>query len=147
MGLIAQIKKPLISNPPTPIKDNKMPLPAIRKGTTKRCTARTKSRNLEQCFCPAAYGTNVCNKHGAVRPKDRATGKAHGNYKKGNYTKDKLAENKEQAAVLRNLENVLFVLGAIEGMNHTRGRKPEKYENIQTIEQAQNYILELDEKA
>jgi hypothetical protein len=123
-----------------------MPLPAIRKGTTKRCTARTKSRNLDPCYCPAAFGTNVCNKHGAVRPKDRATGKAHGNYKKGNYTKDKLKENKEQATVLRNLEDVLFVLGAIEGKQHTRGRKPDDYKNIQTLDQAQNYILELEEK-
>ena len=123
-----------------------MPLPAIRKGTTQRCKARTKSRNLERCLCPAAYGTNACNKHGAVRPKDRATGKEHGRYKNGNYTKDKLAENKEQAAVLRNLEDVLFVLDVIEGKQHTRGRKPADYENIQTIEQAQNYILELEDK-
>ena len=123
-----------------------MPLPAIRNGTTKRCTARTKSRNLERCLCPTAFGTNVCCKHGAVRPKDRATGKAHGNYKKGNFTKEKLAENKEKAAVLRNLEDVLFVLGAIEAKQHTRGRKPTDYGNIKSIEQAQNYILELEDK-
>lgn len=123
-----------------------MPLPAIRKGTTLRCKARTKSRNLEQCFCPAAYGTTVCNKHGAIRPKDRATGKAHGRYKNGNYTKEKLTEHKEQAAVLRNLEDVLFVIGAIEGKQHTRGRKPADYENIKTLDQAQNYILELEKK-
>jgi hypothetical protein len=123
-----------------------MPLPAIRKGTTQRCTARTKSRNLERCLCPAAYETTICNKHGAVKPKDRATGKAHGNYKKGNYTKDKLTEHKEKATVLRNLEDVLFVLGAIDGKQQTRGRKPADYGNIQTIEQAQNYSLELEEK-
>jgi len=123
-----------------------MPLPAIRKGTTKRCTARTKSRNLERCFCPAAYGTSVCNKHGAVHPDKRAKGKAHGNYKNGNHTQEKLAEHKEQAAVLRNLEDVLFVLGAIEGTQHTRGRKPADYENIQTLNQAKDFIIKLAEK-
>jgi hypothetical protein len=123
-----------------------MPLPAIRKGTTRRCKAKTKSRNLEQCLCPAAYGTTVCNKHGAVRPKDRATGKEHGRYKNGNYTKDKLAEHKEKAALLRNLEDVLFIIGAIGGKHHTRGRKPADYENIQTLDQAKNFITKLEEK-
>jgi hypothetical protein len=123
-----------------------MPLPAIRKGTTLRCKARTKSRNLEQCFCPAAYGTTACNKHGAVSPDKRAKGKAHGRYKNGNFTQEKIAEHKEQAAVLRNLEDVLFVLGVIEGKKHTRGRKPADYENIKTVEHATNYLLELEKK-
>jgi len=115
-----------------------MPLPAIRKGTVKRCKARTKSRNLEQCLCPAAYGTTVCCKHGAVHPDKRAKGKSHGNYKKGAYTQDKLQQQTEQIAVLRNLEDALIVLGSID--NRTRGNKPKGYKNIQTLEQVYDYI-------
>jgi major membrane immunogen (membrane-anchored lipoprotein) len=88
----------------------------------------------------------VCNKHGAVRSKDRATGKAHGNYKNGNYTQDKLKEQADQNAVLRNLEDVLFVLGAIESNQHTRGRKPTDYKNIKTLDQAQDFIINLEDK-
>ena len=119
-----------------------MPLPAIRKGTVKRCKAHTKSRNLEQCLCPAAYGTTVCHKHGAVNPDKRAIGKSHGNYKNGNFTKDKLKEQKEQIAVIRNLEDALIVLGSID--NRTRGNKPKGYQDIQTLVQVGTYLLELE---
>lgn len=119
-----------------------MPLPAIRKGTVKRCKARTKSRNLEQCLCPAAYGTTVCHKHGAVHPDKRAIGKSHGNYKKGNFTKDKLKEHTEQVALIRNLEDALIVLGSID--NRTRGNKPKGYQDIQTLVQVGAYLLELE---
>lgn len=122
-----------------------MPLPAIRRGTTLRCTAKTRSRNLEQCLCPAAYGTTVCTRHGAVPLNKRPKGKSNGNYKHGNYTKDNLKDQSGQIAVLRNLENVLIVVGAIEG-NPSKGRRPEKYENIKTFEHATNYLVELEEK-
>jgi hypothetical protein len=131
---------------PKSYEDEFMPLPAIRMGTATQCTARAKSRNLERCLCVTAFGTNVCRSHGAVHPDKRPKGKNHSNYKNGNRTPEKIAEHKEQAAVLRNLEDVLFVIGAIEGKQHTRGRKPADYENIKTIEKAEDYIIKLEEK-
>jgi hypothetical protein len=123
-----------------------MPLPNILNGTGKRCRARTKSRNLAPCLNLAAWDTPVCTKHGAVHPDKRPKGKAHGKYKHGNETVEAVIKRNKQLSILRNLEDVLFVLGAIEGKQHTRGRKPADYENIQTIEQAQDFIIKLEEK-
>ena len=121
-----------------------MPLPNIEDGTTKRCRARTKSRSLAPCLNPAAHGTPVCRNHGAVHPAKRAKGKTHGMYKHGNETVEAVKQRKEVAAVLRSLEDILFLVGAIEGQQHTRGIRPAGYKKIMTIEQAQNYIIKLE---
>ena len=121
-----------------------MPLPNITNGTSKQCRARTKSRNLEPCLNLAAHGTAVCRNHGAIHPDKRAKGKAHGRYTHGSHTQDKIATRKEQGAVIRNFEDILFLLGAIEG-NHTRGGNlPLGYEKITTIEQAKEFITKLE---
>jgi hypothetical protein len=119
-----------------------MPLPNVTNGASKQCRARTKSRNLEPCLNLAAHGTAVCRNHGAVHPDKRVKGKSHGNYKKGNFTKDKLKEQTEQIAVIRNLEDALIVLGSID--NRTRGNKPKGYQDIQTLVQVGTYLLELE---
>ena len=109
-------------------------------------TARTKSRNLEPCLNLAAHGTSVCRNHGAIHPDKRAKGKAHGSYTHGSHTQDKIAIRKEQGAVIRNFEDILFLLGAIEG-NHTRGGNlPLGYEKIVTMEQAKDFIIKLKNK-
>ena len=121
-----------------------MPLPNITSGASKQCRARTKSRNLEPCLNLAAYGTPVCRNHGAVHPDKRAKGKSHGRYTLGTNTQDKLATRREQGAVIRNLEDILFLTGAIEGNQHTRGGNlPLGYEKIVTIDQANDFIIKL----
>ena len=121
-----------------------MPLPNITDGTSKRCRARTKSRNLEPCLNLAAYGTPVCRNHGAVHPDKRAKDKSHGRYTLGTNTQEKLATRRVEGAVIRNLEDILFLIGAIEGNQHTRGNLPLGYEKIVTMEQAIDFIMKLE---
>ena len=121
-----------------------MPLPNITSGASKQCRARTKSRNLEPCLNLAAHGTAVCRNHGAVHPDKRAKGKSHGRYTQGTNTKEKVATRKEQGALIRNCEDILFLLGAIEGNQHTRGNLPLGYEKITTIEQAREFLIKLE---
>jgi hypothetical protein len=122
-----------------------MPLPNVTSGASKQCRARTKSRNLEPCLNLAAFGTPVCKVHGAVHPDKRAKVKSHGRYTHGSHTQDKVAARKEQGAVIRNFEDILFLLGAIEGNQHTRGGNlPLGYEKITTIEQAKEFIMKLE---
>lgn len=62
-----------------------------------RCTATSK-RTKRRCGSPAERGKTVCRFHGA-----RAcapSGKAHGQYKHGLYTKETIAERKELSALL-----------------------------------------------
>jgi hypothetical protein len=121
-----------------------MPLPNITSGASKQCRARTKSRNLELCLNLAAHGTAVCRNHGAVHPDKRAKGKSHGRYIHGSHTQDKIANRKEQGALIRNYEDILFLIEAIEG-NHTRGGNlPLGYEKIVTMEQAKEFITKLE---
>ena len=120
-----------------------MPLPNITDGSSKRCRARTKSRNLEPCMNLAAYGTPVCRNHGAVHPDKRAKGKSHGRYTLGTNTQEKLATRRVEGAVIRNLEDILLLIGAIEGNQHTRGNLPLGYEKITTIEQAREFLIKL----
>ena len=122
-----------------------MPLPNVTSGASKQCRARTKSRNLEPCLNLAAHGTAVCRNHGAVHPDKRAKGKSHGRYTQGTNTKEKVATRKEQGALIRNCEDILFLLGAIEGNQHTRGGNlPFGYSQITTLEQAQAFITKLE---
>ena len=121
-----------------------MPLPNITDGSSKRCRARTKSRNLEPCMNLAAYGTPVCRNHGAVHPDKRAKGKSHGRYTLGTNTQEKLATRRVEGAVIRNLEDILLLIGAIEGNQHTRGNLPLGYEKITTIEQAREFLIKLE---
>ena len=120
-----------------------MPLPHIRNGVSKRCTARAKNRNLEQCMNLAAYGQNVCRFHGAVHPDKRIKGTAHCRYKHGEQTIAKQAERQAKGALIRNCEDLLILLGAIDS-GRTSGSKPKGYEQITTMEQAQAFIAKLE---
>jgi hypothetical protein len=68
----------------------------------------------------------------------------HHRFKHGKDSNVAVAKRKELTSVLRSFEDILFLVGAIEGQQHTRGNLPAGYQKIQTIEQAQNYILALE---
>ena len=121
-----------------------MPLPNVTNGTAKRCRARTKGRNLAPCLNLAAYGAPVCKVHGATKPKNRITGENHHRFKHGNDTKKVVVKRKEQLSTLRKIEDVLFLLGAIEGTQHTRGKLPANYQKIKTLQQAKDFITKLE---
>jgi hypothetical protein len=121
-----------------------MPLPNVENGTANRCRARTKGRNLAPCLNLAAYGTPVCTKHGAVHPNKRPKGKTHGRFKHGNDTTEAVTKRKEFNAVLLHIEDMLHLVGAIEGQQHTSGKRPAGFEKIHTLDQAKKYILELE---
>lgn len=122
-----------------------MPLPNITSGKAKRCRARTKSRDLAPCLNLAAYGTPVCSKHGAVHPDKRQKGKLHWNYKYGHDTNEAIQTRQTLNAKLRNMEDALFILGAIEGKQHTRGGNlPLGYKKLNTLEDVENFILAVE---
>ena len=121
-----------------------MPLPNVTNGTAKRCRARTKGRNLAPCLNLAAYGVPVCKVHGATKPKNRITGENHHRFKHGNDTKEVVVKRKKQLSTLRKIEDVLFLLGAIEGTQHTRGKLPANYQKIKTLQQANDFITKLE---
>lgn len=122
-----------------------MPLPNITSGTASRCRARTKSRDLAPCLNLAAYGTPVCSKHGAVHPDKRQKGKLHSNFKLGHDTNEAIQTRQTLNAKLRNMEDALFILGAIEGKQHTRGGNlPVGYKKLITLEDVGDFILKLE---
>ena len=121
-----------------------MPLPNITSGKAKRCRARTKSRDLAPCLNLAAYGTPVCSKHGAVHPDKRQKGKSHWNYKYGHDTHEAIQTRQTLNARLRIMEDALFILGAIEGKQHTRGNLPVGYKKLNTLEDVRDFILKLE---
>ena len=121
-----------------------MPLHNIISGNSTRCTAKARHRN-EQCMNLAAYGQNICRFHGAVHPDKRIKGTAHYKYKHGEQTIAKQAERKAKGALIRNCEDVLILLDAIDG-GRTSGKVPFGYEPILTMEQAQAFITKLEAK-
>ena len=123
-----------------------MPLPNITNGTSTRCRARTKSRNLAPCLNLAAYGTPVCRNHGARDPKKQKTGEDHHRFKHGKSTKEAQINKQEQLSNLKQIEDVMFLLGALEGRNHTRGNLPANYQKIKTLQQAKDFIMKLKTK-
>ena len=122
-----------------------MPLPNITSGTASRCRARTKSRDLAPCLNLAAYGTPVCSKQGAVHPDKRQKGKSHWKYKYGHDNNEAIQTRQTLNAKLRNMEDALFILGAIEGKQHTRGGNlPVGYKKLITLEDVGDFILKLE---
>lgn len=102
---------------------NSMPLPTVTK--TNRCTARTKSRNLEPCLNPRAYRCKTCRVHGARKPTTILRGKDHPAYKDGSQTVEAKAEYSAAAARLRTLEQIMVDTGMVSAdFKRTRGRKP-----------------------
>ena len=62
-----------------------------------RCTAKSK-RTGQRCGSPAERGKCVCRFHGARA--GGPSGKAHGQYKHGRYTKEAIATRKYVSALL-----------------------------------------------
>ena len=100
-----------------------MPLPNVTE--TNRCTARTKSRNLELCLNPRAYGCKTCRVHGARKPSTILRGKDHPAFKDGSQTLQARAKYSAAASRLRILEQLMVdhnMVGA--EFKRTVGRKP-----------------------
>jgi hypothetical protein len=102
-----------------------MPLPTVTEAN--RCTARTKSRNLESCLNPRAYQCTTCRVHGARKPETILRGKQHPAYKDGSQTLEARAEYSAAAARLRTLEQIMVDTGMVSAdFKRTVGRKPLK---------------------
>lgn len=100
-----------------------MPLPTVTE--TNRCSARTKSRNLEPCLNPRAYGCKTCRVHGARKPATILKGKHHPAYKDGSQTLDARADYSAAASRLRTLEQLMVDTGTVSAeFRRTVGRKP-----------------------
>jgi hypothetical protein len=113
------------------------------KITCKRCVAKSK-RTGKQCGAPAERGKSVCRFHGA-----RSTGTrtevgrqriAHSKTQHGNETRQARAERSAKSAEIASLEDILFLIKAATG-GRTRGRKPEGYVPIMTLQAAYLYML------
>lgn len=90
-----------------------------------RCTARTKSRNLESCNNIRAYGCSTCFVHGARKPSTILRGKDHPAYKDGPQTLEARAEYSAAASRLRELEQMMVDAGMVGAeFKRTVGRKP-----------------------
>jgi hypothetical protein len=110
-----------------------------------RCQAMSK-RTRQQCGAPAERGKRVCRFHGArsTGPKTKA-GKvrsATASIISGEYTRSALLENDRQKALVRVLEDSIFVLNMAIGPR-TRGRKPALYIPVNNEEKILDAILRL----
>ena len=113
----------------------------------KRCTAISKSTAL-QCSKPAlrASRTQKCQLHGG-----RSTGpctpegkvrSAQANLKSGDYSQASLDKAAKEKALIRVLEDATHLLGISEAPR-TRGRKPEKYWPVESLEDLLPAIMAL----
>ena len=111
----------------------------------KRCQATSK-RTKQQCSAPAEREKRVCRFHGArsTGPKTEA-GKirsATASITSGEYTQSALLGNDIQKALVRVLEDSVFVLNMATGPR-TRGRKPALYIPVNNEEEILDAILRL----
>ena len=114
------------------------------KITCPRCTAMSK-RSGEQCKKPAMRGKAVCDFHGgrSTGPKTEA-GKARQRAaltKTGAYTKQAGEDRARSMRVLHGLEDAMYVL-KLTTMPRTRGRKPEGYVPLKTVEDVVKFALD-----
>ena len=107
-----------------------------------RCQATSKRTRL-QCGAPAERGKRVCRFHGA-----RSTGPkteegrqriSRSKTQHGDETRQARAERSAMSAKILALEDILFLINAATG-HRTRGRKPESYTPITTLEAAFEYM-------
>ena len=110
-----------------------------------RCQAMSKRTRL-QCGAPAEKGNRLCRFHGArsTGPKTKA-GKIRSSIvsiTSGEYTRSALHENDRQKALVRVLEDSVFVLNMATGQR-TRGRKPALYIPVNNEEEILDAILRL----
>ena len=88
-----------------------MPLPSVRNKSCLQCNARTKSRQMQRCRNPAAFGCTTCRVHGARR--NIKKGKDHPNYKHGYETKDAKLQRQTKLAELNQIELILQAKGLL----------------------------------
>jgi len=109
----------------------------------RRCQAKSK-RSGQQCRKPALKSKNVCGFHGG-----RSTGPrtpegrqriADAKAVHGGETRAKRRERSESDARMRNFEDLIHVLGMTTAPRW-RGRKPNGYVAITTVEQAKAWIV------
>ena len=110
-----------------------------------RCQALSK-RTRQQCGAPAEKGNRLCRFHGArsTGPKTKA-GKIRSSIvsiTSGEYTRSALLGNDRQKALVRVLEDSVFVLNMATGPR-TRGRKPALYIPVNKEEEILDAILRL----
>ena len=97
-------------------------LPNVLRGLAKQCAARCKSRGLDRCRNPAAYGCSTCRVHGARRPETVKRGSDHPQYKHGRETVEARRRRVEAMGRIRDLVE----LGVHGGIIKRRipGRRP-----------------------
>jgi hypothetical protein len=109
-----------------------------------RCQAMSKRTRL-QCGAPSERGKRVCRFHGA-----RSTGPkteegrqriAHCNTQHGDETRQARAERSDMSAKILAMEDILFLINAATGPR-TRGRKPQNYTPITTLDAVFEYMDE-----
>ena len=102
-------------------------------------------RSGEQCKKPALRGKAVCDFHGgrSTGPKTE-TGKARQRAavtKTGAYTKQAAEDRARSMRVLHGLEDAMYVL-KLTTMPRIRGRKPEGYVPLKTVEDVVKFALD-----
>ena len=103
-----------------------MPLPYVKSGKTRRCTAKCKARG-DRCWNPAVtkWGCTTCRYHGAKNPEAIKRGADHWNYHGAGQTQHERQERHEMAVFFHETENFMAKLGMLAaGSTRTRGRKP-----------------------
>jgi hypothetical protein len=110
-----------------------------------RCQAMSKRTKL-QCCAPAEKGNRLCRFHGSrsAGPKTKAgkVGSSIASITSGEYTRSALLENDRQKALVRVLEDSIFVLNMATGPR-TRGRKPALYIPVNNEDAVLDAILRL----
>ena len=110
-----------------------------------RCQAMSK-RTKVQCGAPAEKGNRLCRFHGSrsAGPKTEA-GKIRSetaSITSGEYTRSALLDNDRKKALVRVLEDSVFVLNMATGPR-TRGRKPALYIPVNNEDEILDAILRL----
>ena len=108
----------------------------------RRCQALS-TRSKEQCKKPALRSHAVCDFHGGKstgpRTEEGKARVAQAHTTHGNETKAEREKRSRSSAYMRNLEDLLHVLGMTTAPRW-RGRKPSGYWPIKTTEQAIEWI-------
>lgn len=99
-------------------------LPNVLNGTARRCTARCKSRKLNQCRNPAAFGCRTCRIHGARRRETIKRGADHPQFVHGRETLEAKKQRVEGMNRIRRLVDRAVDAGFIR--TRIAGRRPTK---------------------
>jgi hypothetical protein len=124
----------------------KEPFIVLAGGRIRCCRCQALStRSKEQCKKPALKGKRVCGFHGGKstgpRTQEGKARVAQAHTIHGNETKAKREKRSRSNAYMRNLEDLLHVLGMTTAPRW-RGRKPSGYWPIKTTEQAVEWIIQ-----